>query len=52
MEGRFSWQIGDKLFCVNLLGDLLDQLLMIKGYTLEDKALTSQQNSGNIYSLS
>ena len=28
----------------------LDQLPVMKGYTLEDKALTSQQNCGSIYS--
>ena len=42
---------------VNLLGECstwrvkwLDQLPIMKGYTLEDKALISQQNCGSIYS--
>ena len=33
-----------------LEGQWLDQLPIMKGYTLEDKALTSQQNCGCIYS--
>ena len=58
MEGSFSWQMGETLFWVNLLGDCstwrvakwLGQLPIMKGYTLEDKALASQQNCGSIYS--
>ena len=31
-------------------GKWLDQLPIMKGYTFDDKALTSQQNCGTIYS--
>ena len=31
-------------------GKWLDQLPIMKGYTFDDKALTSQQNCGSIYS--
>ena len=46
-------QIALGKFIVGLLymeGSWLDQLPIMKGYTLEDKALTSQQNCGIIYS--
>ena len=55
--GRLSVADGGQIvlgkFIVGLLymeGSLLDQLPIMKGYTLEDKALTSQQNCGIIYS--
>ena len=33
-----------------MAGKWLDQLPIMIGYTLQDKALTSQQNCGSIYS--
>ena len=35
---------------VYMQGQWLDQMPIMKGYTLEDKALNSQQNCGSIYS--
>ena len=35
---------------LDMEGQWLDQLPIIKGYILEDKVLTSQQECGSIYS--
>ena len=53
MEGSFSWQMEAQIVLGKFIGKLLymeglwlDQLPVMKGYTLEDKDLTSQQNCG------